>query len=113
MSKLEDILSELMEADTEAKNMVEASSAEAEAILQTAKSSFEDSSAKKLNATQAQANSIMESVLGGIDAQVAQMTDEANEQRAKFVSDFEKTMPQVVATIVSEIADGCRRKAER
>lgn len=110
MSTLQNVLSELLTADAEAKKTVEISAKEASDVLQQAQDEFEQKSKTQLEAARKQADELMQSALHNAEAESASIEKSAAAQRETLREEMTRAIPQLVDTLADKIISSYAEK---
>lgn len=115
MSTLQEVLAILLGAESEAQRVVNDSKNESEAFLRTTREKFAVERANQMASAREQAKGIMDTALGSVRTESAQIADLGKEERARIQKRFDENVDPVIDSMVLEIAEGftSKIKAER
>lgn len=112
MSTLQNVLSELLTADAEAKKTVEISAQEAANVLQQKQQEFEQRSETQLAATRKQADELMQTALRNAEAESASIEKSAAAERETLREDMSRAIPELVDTLANKIISSYTGKVQ-
>lgn len=105
MSALQEVLTVLLGAESEAKRIVEEAKSESAVLLRTTQDKFTSERENRMNAAREQAKSLMENALAAAQTEAKQILDLGREERARIAKRFDENIDAVVASVVTETVD--------
>ena len=110
MSTLQEVLAVLLGAESEAKRIVDDSRNESDGFLRAAQDKFAGERTNQMASAREQAKGIMETALNSARTEAEQIASLGKEERARMQRRFEENADPVIASMVSEIAEGYTSK---
>lgn len=112
MAALQEVFAVLLGAESEARRTVEEARREAEEILRKNKEAFTTQRENRLLAAREQARSIVDSARAAAEAEVSQITEQGQQERARMEKRFQENCPAVISTLVAEVAESALRNLQ-
>ena len=105
MSNLDEILNSMLDAENEAKKLVDAAKPEAEEYFRKTKEEFEAKRKSDMAAAQEKAKKILADADAEAEVYVKQVRDACREEEERITKRFEENAGKVIDALVSETAD--------
>ncbi len=110
MSTLQEVLSVLLGAESEAKQIVAESESEASAMLQTTREKFASERSGRIESAHGQAREIADKARDAAKNESERIANLCEEERDLMQKRFSENADTVIDSIVSEIAEGFASK---
>jgi F-type H+-transporting ATPase subunit b len=105
MSAVQEVLSVLLGAESEAKRVVEEAKRESSSVIRSTQDFFIPERENKMSAAREQAKSLIENALAGAQAEARQIIEFGREERERMNKRFEENVDAVVANVLAETLD--------
>lgn len=102
MSALQEVLTVLLGAESEAKRIVEEARSESAVLRRTTQDKFTTERENRMNSAREQAKSLMENALAAAQTEAKQILDLGKEERARVTKRFDENIDAVVASVIKE-----------
>lgn len=105
MASLQEVLSVLLGAESEANQIVEDARSQSAGVIQLTHDSFEPRRKSKLAATREQAASLIDNASAAVGSETKQITDRAAAEREAMERRYGEAVGSVVEALVSETVE--------
>lgn len=105
MSALQEVLTVLLGAESEAKRIVEDAKSEALGVMKTTQGIFTPDRENRMVSAREQAKSLMANALTSAQTEAKQILDLGREERERVNRRFEENVDTVVAAVLAETVD--------
>lgn len=105
MSALQEVLTVLLGAESEAKRIVEDAKTESVGVIKTAQEIFIPDRESRMVSVREQAKSLMANALTSAQTEAKQILDLGREERERVNRRFEENVDTVVAAVLAETVD--------
>ncbi|MDR3279148.1 MAG: hypothetical protein LBT23_01435 [Synergistaceae bacterium] len=105
MSALQEVLTVLLGAESEAKRIVEDAKTESAGVVKTTQEVFIPDRESKMASAREQAKSLMANALTSAQTEAKQILDLGREERERVNRRFEENVDTVVAAVLAETVD--------
>lgn len=105
MSALQEVLTVLLGAESEAKRIVGDAKSESAGVVKATQDFFIPDRENKMAAAREQAKSIMANALSAAQTEAKQILDLGKEERERVAKHFEENVDTVVASVLAETVD--------
>jgi F-type H+-transporting ATPase subunit b len=105
MSALQEVLTVLLGAESEARRIVEDAKTESVGVIKTTQEIFIPDRESKMVSTREQAKSLMANALLSAQTEAKQILDLGREERERVNKRFEENVDTVVASVLAETVD--------
>ena len=105
MSAVQEVLTVLLGAESEAKRIVEDAKTESASVVRTTQDIFFPDRENKMSAAREQAKSLMANALAAAQTEAKQILDLGKEERDRINKRFEENVDGVVATVLAETVE--------
>jgi len=112
VAALQEVLAVLLGAEGEARSEIEESRNEAERVVRRAKDAFSQERERRLAAAREQAKAVLDLARSAADAEGGQILQMGQQDLDRMRERFDENVQGLVATLVAEVAESYRRKAE-
>jgi len=112
VAALQEVLAVLLGAEGEARSEIEESRNEAERVVRRAKDAFSQERERRLAAAREQAKAVLDLARPAADAEGGQILQMGQQDLDRMRERFDENVQGLVATLVAEVAESYRRKAE-
>ncbi len=105
MSALQEVLTVLLGAESEATRIVEDAKSQSTNVMKITQDSFDTNRKNRMAASREQAKSIMANALAAAQTEAKQVLDLGREERDRVNKRFEENVDTVVANVLAETVD--------
>ncbi len=105
MSALQEVLTVLLGAESEATRIVEDAKSQSTSVMKITQDSFDVNRKSKMEAAREQAKSVMANALSAAQTEAKQILDLGREERDRVNKRFEENADTVVANVLAETVD--------
>jgi F-type H+-transporting ATPase subunit b len=106
MSAVQEVLTVLLGAESEAKRVVEEAKRESASVVRTTQDIFIPNRENRMSSVREQAKGLMQNALNGAEAEARQILEFGKEERERINKRFEENVDAVVASVLAETVDG-------
>jgi F-type H+-transporting ATPase subunit b len=105
MSDVQEVLTVLLGAESEAKRVVEEAKRESASVLRTTQDIFIPNRENRMSSVREQAKGLMANALTGAEAEARQILDFSREERERINKRYDENVDAVVAAVLAETVD--------
>ncbi|MDR0654305.1 MAG: hypothetical protein LBG12_13510 [Synergistaceae bacterium] len=105
MSALQEVLTILLGAESEAKRIVEDAKNDSMGVIKTTQEIFLPDRESRMASTRAQAKGLMENALLSAQTEARQILDLGREERERVLKRFDENVDTVIAAVLAETVD--------
>jgi F-type H+-transporting ATPase subunit b len=105
MSAVQEVLTVLLGAESEAKRVVEEAKRESYSVIKTSQDVFMPNRENKMSSAREQAKGLMENALTATDAEARQILEFGREERERINKRFAENVEIVVAAVLAETVE--------